>query len=100
MTDYTPTTEEVRAGIAIFDPAALERFDRWFAPYKEALGAIERIKALHRRVTRWGNEDVSFSTEQYEDGEYEDAGYSRDSLQPFDVCEECARSDSRCPWGE
>ena len=57
----------------------------------EEAKAIQRVRKLHNKVTRWGNEDMSLSAEQYaEDGGSEEWP----DLEPFDVCAECCRMES------
>ena len=67
----------------------------WVGSLSTALGLVQkdlqRVRDLHRKVTRYGLEDFSISAEAYEVAEYEDAGYSRDEFEPFDICEECGR---------
>lgn len=54
MTDYTPTTEQMRALIRFIGDVrevgdeALAEFDRWHAPYEKAVEAVQRIRDLHR----------------------------------------------------
>ena len=50
------------------------------------LDTLDKIKALHRRVTRWGSEDYSISADDYS---YSPGDYA--GLSDFEVCAECYR---------
>ena len=56
--------------------------------YQEMQDVIQRVRDLHRKVTRWGNEDMSISAEEHAENEAEGEW---PELDPFDVCAECAR---------
>jgi len=55
MTEYMPTTAEVRwcyrsEGRSPKGGKQDQEFDRWFAPYAEALAAVQRARELHQGV--------------------------------------------------
>ena len=54
----------------------------------ESAAAILRIRELHRKETRWGNDDWSMT-----EGEYAEDGGAEEwpNLEAFDVCIECCR---------
>ena len=79
---------------AAANEAALALLDA--AEGRDILAAtVGRVRALHRRETRWGNEDYSIDAEEYAERKAEndevDAGWALDSLAAFDVCAECCR---------
>lgn len=49
-----------------------------------ALSTIAKVEALHHKITRYGNDMYSISSESYEE---EPTSY--EDMEPFDICAEC-----------
>lgn len=50
--------------------------------------AIDRVRALHVKVTRWGDDEGEYSLDQED---YDDSPEDHEHLNAFDVCAECFR---------
>lgn len=65
MTEYTPATDDIRYAYCYwmngdcYTEDYVPSFDRWFAPYAEALDTVQRMKALTDAMIYWALEGES-----------------------------------------
>lgn len=77
MTDYTPTTEEIRRSLCGTDPVYNELFDRWLAEVKQ--DAIKKVFSQFSRVTLVDDDRGGIQYERYDiqvEPSIQDNGYT------------------------
>ena len=95
LADITHRDEEHRQSVCVLPVGHASAHDdcmgcTWTDADHWEPSAIDRVRALHCREVRWGDEDYSIDAEEYAERRAEN-DEALDALDRFDVCAECYR---------